>query len=43
MGSLVARASEDYEVRFWSKRFKVVPDLLRAAVEATLPTPSRKS
>ena len=25
--------SEDYEVRFWSKRFKVTPDALRAAVE----------
>jgi hypothetical protein len=25
--------SEDYEVRFWSKRFKVTPDLLREAVE----------
>jgi hypothetical protein len=25
--------SEDYEVRFWSKRFKVTPDLLRSAVE----------
>jgi Protein of unknown function (DUF3606) len=25
--------SEDYEVRFWSKRFKVAPGLLRAAVE----------
>jgi hypothetical protein len=25
--------SEDYEVRYWSKKFKVTPDLLRAAVE----------
>jgi hypothetical protein len=24
---------EDYEVRFWSKRFRVPPDQLRAAVE----------
>ena len=25
--------SEDYEVRYWSKKFRVTPDLLRAAVE----------
>jgi hypothetical protein len=25
--------SEDYEVRYWCKRFGVTPDVLRAAVE----------
>jgi hypothetical protein len=25
--------SEDYEVRFWCKKFRVTPDLLKAAVE----------